>query len=113
MSAEKRWDLLWRGVTFVASVLGIVWFLMIVLALAGGREASLLMLAAVPLLTGLVCAVAPMEPRTRIALLWVAAALLGMMAILTLFAFGLLFLFIVAAYVMAAWMLNEATETPG
>jgi phage shock protein PspC (stress-responsive transcriptional regulator) len=109
MSERKRWDLLWRGVVFIASTFGVYSLVVFLGLIAGPSEGDVLLLAVVPLVAGLVSAIAPMEPRTRILMLGVSSGLLAIPAVLTItYGIGLGLLVVVAAYVLATWMLNEA-----
>jgi hypothetical protein len=112
MSEDKRWDLLWRGMTFVMSVVGLLWVLTLLFWIVSeSTAANAAMLYVVPLVTGLVVSIAPIDGRSRVLFLWIAAAMLGIVSGFgVLRGFGLLFVTVAAAYVMATWMLNQASD---
>lgn len=100
----------WRAIAIAASLGG---FLILVLWLQGIDHLQLryLTLCSIPIIVGLVAGLGNMETRTRILFLWLAAAISGFVAIITIMSgAGLILLGAMLAYLVIAWMMNEASE---
>lgn len=103
---------LWRWITIIISAAGITG-VAVVWNRIGEVGPGNLLLCSLPFLIGAAAALARIEARNRILLLWLAALIAGFVAVLTLFAGpGIIIFGVMLAYLIAAWGLNEAGEAP-
>ena len=101
----------WRWFTGMGSVAGIAGIAFIWSQL-DDPGSGYLALCSLPVLAGLVTALARLTPQTRILLLWSAAGLSGLVAVLTLWS-GAAFVLLAAMvlYLVAAWGTNEGSSS--
>lgn len=102
----------WRWITVAISIVGIV-SVTIVSELIDTARPGYLLLCSLPFLVGAAAALFPVQARNRIVLLWGAAALSGLIAVVTIMSGAGFILFAgMALYLLAAWGLNESTSRP-
>lgn len=98
----------WRILTVVGSVAGLA-VLVLWLGQLDPVRPGYLLLCAMPLLVGGVAGLGTMTARVRIVLLWLAALMCGLTAVVTIMTgAGIVLLAAMLVYLIAAWGINEA-----
>lgn len=98
----------WRTLTVVVSMAGLA-VLVFWLGHLDLLRPGTLLLSTMPLLVGGVAGLGTMTARTRIVLLWLAALMCGLTAVVTIMSgAGIVLLAAMLVYLIAAWGMNEA-----
>ena len=100
----------WRWITVLVSVVGIA-TVSVIWSRLDTTATGYLLLCSLPFLIGATAALLTTQPHNRIVLLWVAAALSGLVGVVTIMSgAGFVLLAGMAFYLLAAWGMNESTS---